>query len=197
MFLSMPVPTEASAALFARDVAEDGYIGNLTHLWAWRPDVQEAFTKARSTLMEKSTLSMRERAVLVCATAAAVGDSYCALAWGTRLASLTDSATAAAVLKRGASPALTARDTELAQWAAKVVDEPNATTAGDIERLRAVGLSDEEIFNATVFVAFRLAFATVNDALGAHPDHQLAADAPAAVREAVLYGRSVAVPSRD
>ena len=29
-----------------------------------------------------STLSSRERAVLVCATAASVGDSYCALAWG-------------------------------------------------------------------------------------------------------------------
>jgi hypothetical protein len=36
-----------------------------------------------------------------------------------------------------------------------------------------------------------LAFSTVNDALGARPDWELAAAAPAAVRDAVGYGRTV------
>lgn len=49
----------------------------------------------------------------------------------------------------------------------------------------------QEIFDATVFIAFRLAFSTVNDALGACPDRQLAVAAPASVREAVVYGRGV------
>ena len=35
----------------------------------------------------------------------------------------------------------------------------------------------------TVFVAFRLAFSTVNDALGARPDWQIAAAAPATIRD--------------
>ena len=42
---------------------------------------------------------------------------------------------------------------------------------------------------ATAFVAFRLAFSTVNDALGAAPDKRLADDAPHAVRDAVSFGR--------
>ena len=42
-----------------------------------------------------------------------------------------------------------------------------------------------EIFEATAFVAFRLAFSTVNDALGAQPDWQLVAAAPQRVRAAV------------
>jgi hypothetical protein len=71
------------------------------------------------------------------------------------------------------------------------VREPNAITAEDVDRLRAVGLTDQEIFDVTVFVAFRLAFSTVNDALGARPDWQLAAAAPATVRDAVDYGRAV------
>jgi hypothetical protein len=35
--------------------------------------------------------------------------------------------------------------------------DPNATTSQDVERLREVGLGDREIFEATAWVAFRLA----------------------------------------
>jgi hypothetical protein len=47
----------------------------------------------------------------------------------------------------------------------------------------------EQIFAITAFVALRLAFATVNDALGARPDAQLVAAVPAEVAVAVTYGR--------
>src|SRR6266496_2582723 len=108
MFLSMPSPSEASSSLYARDIADDGYVSNLTRLWAWRPDVFDSFLNTRRVLTEKATLSLRERAILVCATAANVGDSYCALAWGRTLASETDPTTAAEVLQRKEPSALTA-----------------------------------------------------------------------------------------
>ena len=63
---------------------------------------------------------------------------YCALAWGTRLASETDPTTAAEVLQRKEAPALTAREKALATWAGQVVREPNAITAADVDRLRSV-----------------------------------------------------------
>src|SRR5437868_141076 len=189
MLLSEPPTNEARSALYTRDITDDGYVSNLTRLWAWRPDVFEGFVKLRALLMENASLSFRERAILVCATAANAGDSYCALAWGSRLASETDPMTAAAVLQCKEVPEMTARDRALATWAGKVVRDPNAITADDIARLREAGINDEEIFNATVFVAFRLAFSTVNDALGARPDPLLASDAPTLVRDAVVYGR--------
>ncbi|HET7363203.1 MAG TPA: hypothetical protein VFJ70_06475 [Burkholderiales bacterium] len=192
MLLSEAPPSEMGSALFSRDMADQGYVSNLARLWAWRPDIFDAFLKLRSLLTDKATLSMRERAVLVCATAAKVGDSYCSLAWGTRLAVESDPATAAALLQRQTPPALNSRERALARWAEQVVSDPNAISAQDVDRLRDAGLSDDQIFNATVFVAFRLAFSTVNDALGARPDAQLAASAPAAVRDAVKYGRAVA-----
>ena len=80
---------------------------------------------------------------------------------------------------------------DIEDWARKVVRSPNATGAADVQRLRAVGLGDREIFEATAFVAFRAAFCTVNDALGARPDLPLAEAAPPAVRAAVSYGRPV------
>jgi uncharacterized peroxidase-related enzyme len=191
MFLSEPPVNEATSALYGRDLAEDGYVGNLTRLWAWRPDIFDAFFNLRTLLTENAVLSLRERALLVCATAASVGDSYCALAWGTTLAVQTDPTTAAAVLQGKKATALTAREEALVTWAGQVAREPNAIAVEDVNRLRGVGITDEEIFNATVFIAFRLAFSTVNDALGARPDQPLAAAAPALVREAVIYGRSV------
>lgn len=117
-------------------------------------------------------------------------DSYCSLAWGTRLAKLSDDATAAQIIAGAPAPALSEREAALADWARQVVRDPNATTEGDLARLREVGLGDQEIFEATAFVAFRLALSSINDALGAAPDKQLADAAPAEVRAAVDYGRS-------
>ena len=147
--------------------------------------------------MDASALTDRDRAVLVTATAAERRDSYCSLAWGTRLAELSDDRTAAQLIGGVAAPALSDREVALAAWARQVVRDPNATTDDDVEGLRKVGLGDREIFEATVFVAWRLAFSTINDALGATPDRQLADDTPAAVRAAVSYGRSPSpTPSR-
>jgi alkylhydroperoxidase family enzyme len=92
---------------------------------------------------------------------------------------------------------LNEREAALAGWARQVVRDPNAATDDDVARLRRVGLTDREIFEATTFIAFRLAFSTVNDALGAAPDQQLSAEAPALVRAAVGYGRAPSTtPSR-
>jgi len=191
MFLQVPPDDPATAALYRCDLESDGYVMNLTRLWAWRPDVCDAFVGARQKLLASSSLSVRERAVIVCASVATLGDSYCSLAWGKRLADAADAETAAAVLRASGDGMLNAREKALAEWSRKVVRSPNATTPADVEGLRAAGLSEREIFEATALVAFRVAFSTVNDALGARPDRQLAEAAPAAVRAAVSFGRSV------
>jgi hypothetical protein len=50
----------------------------------------------------------------------------------------------------------------------------------------------------TVFVALRLAFSAVNDALGATPDAQLRRDSPAQVAAAADFGRPAdTVPRAD
>ena len=69
------------------------------------------------------------------------------------------------------------------------------------QSLRDAGFDDAQIFAISVFVALRIAFSTVNDALGAQPDQQLGVDAPDAVRDAVTFGRPIATsleqPSTD
>lgn len=181
--------TEEAAAYLENERASTGYVMNLERVWAWRPEVAESFVALRKQLMESSSLTAREFAVLVCATAHTLSDSYCALAWGPRLAAQSDAATAAAVLSGTDANTMSARERALRRWAEQIVRAPSSTRAEQVEALRAAGLTDREIFDASAFVAFRLAFATVNDALGARPDAALVAAAPAEVRAAVTYGR--------
>lgn len=198
MFLPKPEPTDAVERIYKSNEAAQGFVMNLTSAWAWRPDVFESFAALRSQLTASAGLSKRDQAVLVCAMASQLRDSYCSLAWGKTLAKEAGATSAAAVLKGRDDAALTDRDRALAAWARKVVADPNGTTPADVAMLRSVGLDDRTVFEATAFIAFRLAFSTVNDALGATPDWQLLNAAPPEVRAAVTYGRPAqAVPPGD
>ncbi|MGH3001560.1 MAG: carboxymuconolactone decarboxylase family protein, partial [Gaiellaceae bacterium] len=188
-FLAEPPAGDEARRLYDEEREEAGYVRNVTRLWCWRPDTYEAFSALRSALMESSALTDRDWAVMVTATASTLGDSYCSLAWAPKLAKLSDAGTAVEVISGVDRPAgLSEREAALADWARRLVRDPNATTEADVDRLREVGLGDREVFEASSFIALRLAFSTVNDALGTGPDRQLAAAAPAPVRDAVGYG---------
>ena len=188
MFLDHPPASTSVDAAFASDLEGEGYIMNLTRLWCWRPDVADAFGDARSTLLDDCALTEADVALLVAATAAARSDSYCSLAWGRRLAKHVGPDVAGSVVSGGLD-GLDERARALTTWARQVVSDPNATSTADVQGLRDAGLSDRAIFEATAHIAFRLAFSTVNDALAALPDTQVAEAAPDAVREAVTFGR--------
>ena len=135
-------------------------------------------------------LSVRQRLILVAACASEFGDSYCSLVWGSKLAAASSSHTAAAVL-RGQDEPLSPSERAMARWARTVARDPNATTAADVQVLRDAGFSDAQIFAITVFVALRLAFSTVNDALGLPPDAALRRTVPPDVLDAITRGRPI------
>jgi uncharacterized peroxidase-related enzyme len=191
MYLSNPPEDDKVRTLFGNVESEEGYVMNFVRLWAWRPDVHLAFSAARQALASKTQLGERDVAILNTTTSSTLGDAYCSIAWGTKLANLAGAETAAALLQGNDAPALTDRERALQAWATAMVSDPNSTTREDVEAMRAAGLTEAEIFDATVFVAFRLAFSTVNDALGARPDRRLAQEAPAPILASVTYGRAV------
>jgi uncharacterized protein YciW len=80
----------------------------------------------------------------------------------------------------------------MAVWARKVARDPNHTSAADVQALQDAGFSDTEIFAITTLVAPRIAFSTVDDALGARPDADSRITAPQAVLDAVCFGRPIA-----
>ena len=190
-FLAVPPDSPEVQQHYDHDLAEDGYITHFTRAWSWRPEVFARFLDMRGALLEGSTLSQREIAVVVAATVSGRRDAYCSLAWGTKLAHAADEQTAAAVL-RGEDPPLSVREAALLAWVRTVLADPNATTAADVQALRVAGFAEREVFDATALLGVRLMFSTVNDALGLAPDHQLVEQAPPAVVAAVTYGRAPA-----
>jgi len=190
MFIEEPsTDDERVRARYEEMRSEMGYVMNYARAWGWVPDVELAFRQARMKLDETTALSPRERATIVVASVATLEDAGCSLAWGKKLAGLTDADTATAVVTGSDSTTMTARERALARWARDVVADPNRTTREDVAALRTAGFSEREIVEATVLVAFRVAFAMVNDALGVVVDRQLVEGAPDGVRNAVTFGR--------
>jgi uncharacterized peroxidase-related enzyme len=194
--LNEPEITEAAQAMFDEDMAEMGFVMNASRLWAYQPATCDRLFELMSEAVRASELSFRHRGLLVTATASTLGDSYCSLAWGYKLAAANSGDAAAAVL-RGDDTGLTAAEQTMVTWARKVVRDPNATTEGDVQSLRSAGFSDGQIFAITTFVGLRLAFSTINDALGARPDTELFSVAPADVVNAVTYGRCAVARRSD
>ena len=187
-FLELPPITSDAQALFDEDIAEDGYVMNVSKLWSHNATLVINLFGLMGQAIADQDLSFRQRGILVAACASTLGDSYCSLAWGSKLAGVSDPEFAAAVLRRS-DESLSDDEHALASWARKVAGDPNHTTSQDVGILRSAGFSDSQIFAVTAFVALRLAFSTVNDALGVGPDPALQAAAPKAVVDAVGFGR--------
>jgi uncharacterized peroxidase-related enzyme len=188
-FITDAPSDENVEGMYARDLKSQGYVANLTRVWAHSPESMAALSYALSVATESAGLDVRRRALLVTATASAMGDAYCSLAWGMKLAAAAGTDVAARTVAGDDSEGLDDVDRALVRWARKVVRDPNGTTASDVDDLRAVGLDDEQVFAVTLFVALRQAFSTVNDSLGATPDVELVERVPEGLREAVLFGR--------
>lgn len=187
-FVSVASPTGDVEQMYAADVDEIGFVMNTTALWAHHPAVCDELFELIGTTAQRAGITYRQRGVLVAAAAAALGDSYCSLAWGRRLADVAgiEVALAAATGDHGA---LDPVEAALARWATLVVRDPNATRAEDADGLRTQGFDDAQIVAITIFVALRLAFSSVNDALGAPPDHELTRLTPQPLVDAITFGR--------
>ena len=197
-FLAEPPSSADVQGLYDQDVAEDGYVSNGARLWAHQPTTFARLFELLTSAFEPAHLSDRHRGILVTAAASTIQDSYCYLAWGGKLARIVGADIAVGVLS-ATDVGLSDEERAMAAWTRKVVTDPNATTPSDVELLHDAGLSDQQIFAITAFVALRVAYSTINDALGARPDAELVNSLPDAIVKAVPYGRpvseSVASPS--
>ncbi len=189
-FLAAPPPSARAQRLFDDDLNGVGYVMNVSRLWAHLPAALNGLSDLMGEATEAGFLTSAQRSVLVTAAASELGDSYCSLAWGKKLAEAMNPSVAASVI-RGGDEGLDGGGQALARWARLVARDPNAIAADDVQALRDAGFDDAQIFAITLFVALRLAFSSVNDALGATPDHELATSSPEEVRAAVAFGRPV------
>jgi uncharacterized peroxidase-related enzyme len=189
-FLPDPPVSDEVQQMYDGDVADLGYVMNLSRLWAHQPGLHQGFFELIGQAARAAGITFRQRGILVTACASAARDSYCSLAWGRKLAGEAGAGLAEAVV-RGDDGELDPAERALARWARQVATDPSATAAEDVAPLREAGFDDGQIFAITAFVALRLAFAAVNDSLGALPDRALLDTVPGPVLAAVDFGRPI------
>jgi uncharacterized peroxidase-related enzyme len=126
------------------------------------------------------------------AAARALRSSYCSLAHGSVLANkIFDAPTVTAIMKEAHDVPLESRERAMMAFVDQVVLNADGITAADIERLRAHGYRDEEIFDVAAAAAARCFFSKLLDALGVQPDSAFH-DLDPELRRALTVGRPVA-----
>jgi uncharacterized peroxidase-related enzyme len=182
--------TGEAAALFAADLAEDGYVANMTRLFARRPDVLAGWVHLVTAI--RDGMDRRRYELVTVAAARRLRSSYCMLAHGNVLAErfLEPSAVRDVALDHR-SAGLDPVDVAVMDLAEKVVVDATSVTQEDVDRLRDLGLGDDEIFDVVAAAAVRCFFSKTLDALGAQPDSAYAALDPA-LRDVLVVGRPIA-----
>jgi uncharacterized peroxidase-related enzyme len=167
-----------------------GYVPNYTSVLARRPDAYLAWKRLSGAIRDGMDLRRFELATL--AAAKRLRSSYCMLAHGSVLRDRfyePDEVRAIATDHRAAG--LDAIDVAVMDLAEKVAADATAVTRADVDRLRELGLTDEEIVDVVLAAALRCFFSKTLDALGVQADARYAELDPE-LREALVVGRPIA-----
>jgi uncharacterized peroxidase-related enzyme len=140
------------------EVAEkSGFLPNVFAALAWRPDEERAFLGFHDALMDKDTpgLSTGERELIVVATSAANDCGYCVVAHGAIARIRTrDPILADLVAVDWRKAPLGERMRTVLDVAVRLATDPAAVTAGDLDRLRAHGLTEDDVWDVGAITAF-------------------------------------------
>ncbi|GAA1596630.1 hypothetical protein GCM10009789_58260 [Kribbella sancticallisti] len=182
-FISTPEPADD---FLEQNRAPAGHIPNFVTLFAARPDVYDAWKQLNGAI--KANMDLRRYELVTLAAATALKSSYCSLAHGQVLADkfYSDTEVAALVVEPPADPV----DRAVMAFARKVALAADTVTSSDVEDLRALGLSDEDVLDIVLAAAARSFFSKTLDATGTTPDAAFR-NLPSSLAEALTVGRPI------
>jgi len=188
------VPPEDAAGetktMYDKDLAAQGYVANYTRAFSRRPEVLQGWLALKNAIT--SGMDPRLYELVTVAAATAIRSSYCSLVHGQILAaSYYPANKVASIAGDEAGEALDAADAAVVRLARKVTEEAERVTQEDIDELRDLGFSDDDVFNIILAAAARCFFSKVLDATGTLPDAALQ-DMPGQLRSALTVGREIA-----
>jgi alkylhydroperoxidase family enzyme len=161
---------------------------NLERAFETRPEVYAAWVQLNTAVKEGMDLRRYELATL--AAAQRLRSSYCCLAHGKVLLEQFGEPVAEIARDRQ-SAGLDEVDLAVMDLAEKVADDATSIGDADLDRLRQLGLSDDEIMSVVLAASVRCFFSKTLDALLVLPDAAFR-ELPDDVREALVVGRPIA-----
>jgi uncharacterized peroxidase-related enzyme len=194
MFIATVSEDEAQgdlAAFYQGQRKAWGFLPNYAGAFSTRPDVARAWTELNLTI--RNGMDRRRFEIATIAAARARRSTYCTAAHSTFLRDVCgDEPAMRSIAEQPDGAGLDEQDRAVYAFAAAVATDAAAIEAADVDRLRAVGLSDADIADVVFAASARCFFTAVLDGLGAQLDGQTAATFPPAVLDAMVVGRPVA-----
>ncbi len=191
------VPEDAAtgplADYYRQQRAAWGFLPNYAAAFSTRPDVAQAWNTLNATI--RDGMDRRRFELATIAAARALRSTYCNAAHSKFLRDVCgDEATMRVIAEDPSGAQLGSHDRAVYEFAAKVAADAASIEQADVDRLRAVGLSDGDVADVVYAASARSFFTRVLDGLGAQLDAQTAAALPADLVESMIVGRPVAEP---
>jgi uncharacterized peroxidase-related enzyme len=178
------------ADLFDADREGFGYVRNLTGVLALAPDVATAWLALNGAI--KARMDLRRYELVTLAAARRLRSTYCSMAHGSVLLDqFLDADQLLAVASDHHQAELEPVDVAVMDLADKIVRDASSVTQADIDQLRSLGLSDQDVFDVVSAAAARCFFSKLLDGLGVQADAQYGELDPA-LRETLTVGRPLA-----
>jgi alkylhydroperoxidase family enzyme len=161
---------------------------NMERAFEARPDVFAAWQQLNGAI--KAGMDLRRYELATLAAARRLRSSYCSLMHGKVLREQFDEPVADIARDRRSAP-LDAIDVAVMDLAERVVQDATSIDDADLQPLRDLGLSDDEIMDVVLAAAVRCFFSKTLDALGVLPDASLGELEPELL-EVLVVGRPIA-----
>jgi alkylhydroperoxidase family enzyme len=161
---------------------------NYERAFAHRPEVYAAWGQLNGAI--KASMDPRRYELATLAAAQRLRSSYCCLAHGKILLERFGEPVRDIALDRRTA-GLSEVDLAAMDLAERVVDDATKITVADLQKLRDLGLSADEVMDVVLAATARCFFSKTLDALGVRPDasfHEL----DSGVQEALVVGRPIA-----
>ncbi|HEX7992465.1 MAG TPA: hypothetical protein VF506_01000 [Streptosporangiaceae bacterium] len=153
-----------------------------------RPEVYAAWVQLNTAI--KAGMDLRRYELATLAAARKLRSSYCSLAHGSVLAGRFGEPVVQIAADRSAA-GLSEADIAVMDLAERVADDASSIGEADLQRLRDLGLAQEDIMDVVLAAAARCFFSKTLDGLGVLPDSSYSELDPA-MREVLVVGRPIA-----
>jgi uncharacterized peroxidase-related enzyme len=156
------------AEIYEKQKAQLGFVMEAAKCFTARPDLLPIYTDFSDRIRAGFSLGLREWRLITLIAAKHIPSTYCSHVYGKQLIDDLGSKEAVLAVQRDFRTAgLSDRDVEMLAYAQKIAQDASRISHADIDRLHAVGFSDQQICDIALCAAFRCFVSRFFDATGA------------------------------
>jgi len=154
--------------MYERQQGAWGYVPNYAKSFSQRPEVMARWGRLLAELQRP--WDDRRLEMITFAAAHELRHTSCSLAHGSKLTPFFSSEEICAIAEQRPVESITEAEQEMMRFSRQVARDASTVEAADVERLKALGFSDAEVFDIAAVAAGRAFFTKVLDAVGSLPD---------------------------